>query len=296
MLVHEDAHQFRDRQRRVRVVELEDVFLRQLSQILVAGFQILLDHALDRSGDEEILLLQAQLLALHVVVAGIEDVADRAREVLLLHCLLVVALVEGLQVEQLDGLRIPDAQRVDEAVAVADDREIVRDSLDCRIAFLLEHRPAVLAGIRRDVAAEVDLLLVLGPAQLERVAVREPVVRHFDLVAVLDLLLEHAVVVADAAAVRRVVQGRERVEEAGGKPSEAAVAERRIRLLVFDRVDVEAELLERFLHFLVSAEVDRVVAERAPHQEFHGQVDDLLGILLVKRLLRLHPAVDDLVL
>ena len=47
----------------------------------------------------------------------------------------------------------------------------------------------------------------------------------FDLAAVDDLLLEHAVVVADAVAVAGNAKGRHRIEETGSQAAQAAVAQ-----------------------------------------------------------------------
>ena len=96
---------------------------------------------------------------------------------------------------------------------------------------------------------------MLRTLQLERIAVLQPVVRHLALETVLDLLLEHTVGIADAAAVSVVAARCERVEEAGGQSSETAVAESRIRLLVLKHVDVEPELLQSLAHAIVLAEV-----------------------------------------
>ena len=137
---------------------------------------------------------------------------------------------------------------------------------------------------------------VLGSAKLERIAVLKPVVRHFLLVAVNDLLLEHAVVITDAAAVSGVVEGCQRVKETCCQTAQTTVAQSRVGLLVLDGVHVEAELLEGFFDGGIGHQVDRVVAESTAHQELHGQIDQSLGILIVKRLLGAHPAVNDLVL
>jgi hypothetical protein len=50
--------------------------------------------------------------------------------------------------------------------------------------------------------------------------------------AVLDVLREHAVFVADAVAERRQAQRGHRIQEAGRQPAQAAVAQRRVGLAV----------------------------------------------------------------
>ena len=231
-----------------------------------------------------------------MIVVRVENLGQRLCQILLLHCLVIIPLVKGIQRKIIDGLRIPDAQRVHKAVAVAHDRHVVGDGLDGAVALLPEHDPSVCRLIGGHVAAEVHLLGVLGPAKLKRVAVLEPVVRNLHLIAVADLLLEHPVAVADAAAVGGIVQGCEGVQETCRKASEAAVAQSRIRLLVLDLVDVKAELCEGLLHRRKGLQVDQVVAEGAAHQELHGEVVQGLRVRLLKCLLGSHPVVDDLIL
>ena len=182
-------------------------------------------------------------------------------------------------------------------VLVADDRDIIRNGADGRIVLVNVVRLACrLIVLDARVAAETDFLRVLRALQLERIEVLQPVVRYFLLEAVDDLLAEHAVVVADAAAICVIAACRERIHEARRKTAEAAVAERRIRFLILDRVDVKTELFERFLDTFVLAEVQQVVAERAADQELHGKIVDDLGLLLVECLAGVHPLVDDRVL
>ena len=59
-----------------------------------------------------------------------------------------------------------------------------------------------------------------------------------DLPAVLDLLAEHAVLVAQAVADRRDLERGQRVEKAGGQPAQPAVAQPRVGLLLEQGVPV----------------------------------------------------------
>ena len=91
--------------------------------------------SLHRAGDEEVLLLEPQLLALRRVVDRVEHLGDVLRGVLLLDGADVVAVVEDREVELLAGARAPEAHGVDGVVAVAGDRRVVGDAehrLRCR--------------------------------------------------------------------------------------------------------------------------------------------------------------------
>ena len=277
------------------VVELEDILLMKLSDVVVC-LHVLLDRALKCGGHEEVLLFETQLLALDMVIAGIEDVADRAGQVLLFHGFLVLTSVKRVQLEAHYRLRVPDSQSIYKTVAVSDDRQVIGNSLYSAVAFLFVHGAAVSVQIGGDISAEVDFLCILRSSQLQGIAVIQPVVRNFHLIAVSDLLLEHTVLVADTCAVCGIVQSCKGIQEACRKSSKTAITESRVGLLVFDGVKLEAELFERLLDGLISHQVDGVIAESAAHEELHGQVNDLLGILFVEDLLGPHPAVDDLVL
>ena len=87
-----------------------------------------------------------------------------------------------------------------------------------------------------DISAETHFFCVLRTAKFEGVAVLQPVVRLLHLVTILNLLLEHAIAVADAAAVSRVPQGCQRIQEAGSQTSQAAISKSRVRLLVFQKI------------------------------------------------------------
>jgi len=81
------------------------------------------------------------------------------------------------------------------------------------------------------------------------------------LPAVDDLLLEDAELVADAVSECRNFERRQRIDETGREPAEAAVAESRLRLLRKQLVEIETELRDGLLDALVDAKVDEVIAE-----------------------------------
>ena len=98
---------------------------------------------------------------------------------------------------------------------------------------------------RLDRAAEADLVGDFGPLELPGIAERQPVLRHLDLPAVAEDLAEQAVVIADAIAEAGDADGRHALQEAGGEPAEAAIAERGVRLELLDARRVDAELGQR---------------------------------------------------
>ena len=105
-----------------------------------------------------------------MVVIRVEHLGDGSREVLLFHGSLIVAAVKRIQAEARNGLRIPDAKRVHNVIAVAHNREIVGNRTDRLVVLLVEAGLAVLhAG--RDIAAELDLAGILVTLNLKGIAV-----------------------------------------------------------------------------------------------------------------------------
>ena len=276
----------------MRLVQVDERLLRQ--QRPVGGTVVVHEPAQDvreRAAREEVLLAEAQLLAGHRVVVGVEDLREVLGEHLRLDRLHVGALVEVGEVELVHRLRAPETERVD-GVGVTDDGQVVGDAL--HLLGALPH-PLGLAAILHvlHAAAELDDLRVLRTGELPRITVLEPVVRLLHLLAVHDALAEDAVVVPKAVAHTGEVEGGHRVEEAGGKASEAAVAEAGVHLEVPQRVPVEAVLLQRLRALGVQLQVDHVVAQKTSDEELERQVVDAPFLLLVVMLLRLHPPLHE---
>lgn len=148
------------------IVELESHFLIELADIAV-GTHIFCHSLLHGSGDKEILLLQAQFLARIVVVVGIEHLHDISRQVLLLHGLLIIALVKGIQLETHHRLRVPDPQGVHDMVAIAHDGQIKGNGIDGLVTLLGEMLSAVLVPGNGHITSELYLFFIFGSAQFK---------------------------------------------------------------------------------------------------------------------------------
>ncbi len=92
-VVDQNAHQLRDHQCRVGIVDLDNVFLVEVLQRAV-GLDMLAGDGLDGGADEEILLLEPQGLALVVVILRIEHLGNGVRHGPLLVGLEILAPVE----------------------------------------------------------------------------------------------------------------------------------------------------------------------------------------------------------
>jgi hypothetical protein len=69
----------------------------------------------------------------------------------------------------------------------------------------------------------------------------KPVVRHFDLIPIDNLLLENTISVPQAITPGRVVEGGQAVQEASSQSTKTAVSEGSIVLLTNDVLNTESE-------------------------------------------------------
>ena len=152
------------------IVQLERRLLIELADVVMVSL-ITGNGLLHAGGDKEILLLQTQLLACHMVVVGVQNLYQQLRQVLFLHGLLIIALVKGVQAEGIHGLCVPDTQGIHHIVAIAYYRQVAGDSPYGLIALLDKMVLAVLIDLYVYIAAELDDLRVLRTAELKGIAV-----------------------------------------------------------------------------------------------------------------------------
>ena len=240
--------------------------------------QHLVDEVAHRAGDEEVLLLQAQLLALRRGVLGVEHHRDLLGEGLVAHGLDVVAGVELGEVEGAGRLGAPQPQRVDAPVAVAGDHVVVGHAEDVPVRTPSGCARAVVVGVLLGAAAELHAHGVLGVRELPRVAELQPRVGVLDLPAVDERLAEDAVLVADAVADAGHRHRRERVDEAGREPAQSAVAEARLDLLPAQGAQRDAQLPEALLDDVVHVGGEQRVVELPAQEVLRREVADRLGL------------------
>mmetsp|Transcript_3621 Transcript_3621/g.7935 ORF Transcript_3621/g.7935 Transcript_3621/m.7935 type:complete len:235 (-) Transcript_3621:185-889(-) len=168
---------------------------------------------------------------------------------------------------------------------VPGDRRVVRNG-----AHNFASRPPNSLVGPFDVAKEPNGVRHVQPLHFPRVSVREPVVRHLDLVAfVADLLEKHAILVPNPIPPAGIVSGGERVHKARGKTTETAISEPRIALDLQNVLELVPKSQQRLFVVRLDAGVGERVLEVAPHEELQREIIHPLHIALREVLLRIIP-------
>ena len=148
-------------------------------------------------------------------------------------------------------------------VVVADNRYVVRYGTDGRIFFVYTFQVAFAVRTHVGVAAKAHVYGLVDFLYFPREAVDEPVIRQFYLLVVNDTLVEEPVLVPDAAAMARQLQGCQGVDETGCQTAEAAVAQTRVPFFRDDFIQVPAQILQAGTANIFHADADEVGLEQA---------------------------------
>ncbi len=108
-------------------------------------------------------------------------------------------------------------------------------------------------------------------ANAPRVAELRPIVGVLALEAVLYRLLEQTVFITYAIALKRQLHSGGAVEKARRKPSQAAVAQRRVFNLLKSH-KVSARAVQQLLGVIVQTQAQDIVIHRASHKELHRKI------------------------
>ena len=168
------------------VVELDGRIFGQMIPTETLMAAEIAHNVLQRRAGEDILLLDAQALALPRGVVGVEDAGDVLGLVFVFERLIVVLCVERIEVQLLLGFALPETERADGLGVVADDRHIVGYAVDGLVGELDFHG---------------QLIAAVAPG----VAVFRPVIGVFTLTVVFKRLLEQAEAIAQAVSHERQI-------------------------------------------------------------------------------------------
>ena len=296
VLIDEQAHELDDRERRMRIVQLDGNGTIELADAASVG-QMLRDHVLERCAHAEILLPEPQLLALRRRIVRIQH----AREILRIHLFgdrgRIVARVEIFDAKRRDGPPRPQPQMIHRGAAIAGNQQVISDGPDIVGIDPFVEDTALLVAHRPDVATEAHAITDATAAAFPEIVHAEPGARDFALRAVAaDDLHENAVVVANTVARRGIAERRERIQKARCEATQTAVAESRILFFRRDVFEVVSERRKRLAHLIDQAIVERRqrIDQAASEQKLHRQITDTFDMRLRNAGARRNPPLREL--
>ncbi len=257
-LIEENAHQFRNRHRRVRVVQLQGNFFRKLAPVGVGGPKSPHNVGQGNRATRKYSLHKAQALALGRGIIGIQNPRDGFSRQRFSHRADEITLAERLEVEVIGCGRRPEAERVDGAAAIANDRSVIRQANQTRSPPQNRAQAAVphLKG-----AVEPHVHFFVRTRDFPRIGPAQPIVRLLDLPAILEDLFEHAVFVAEPMAHGRQLHRGHGIQKARCQPAQSAVAQAGIGFLLEQFQPVNASVIDRRFHEITEEEICDIVGQ-----------------------------------
>ena len=276
-VVHQDAHQLRDGKGGVGIIELDGI---ELGKVIHGAVALHVGAGDLRKGgaDKEILLAQPQLLALLVVIVGVEDLADGFGTGGFTEGAQIVAVIEAFHIDA-GALRLPQPQNADCIGIVAGNIHIVGHRQHRFVVDVLLHQVALVPVLLQP-AAEFDLDGVLLIGTQPYLAAGQPVIGQLGLGAVHQLLLKDAVFIEDGIAGAVVAVGGHSVQVTGRQPAQTAVAQARVGFALVQLFRRGAKGSQRLGKGFQQPQVIQAVFQALAHQELHRKVVDALFLLL----------------
>ena len=205
-----------------------------------------------------------------MVIVWIKDINDQFCKVLLLYCFVIITSVKLIKFEVCNRFCIPYTQCIYYMITISYDWHIIRNSHNRLIIFLDKFIfSCYRIFLETDISAKAYFFCVLFTANFKWISFFQPVVRNLHLISIFDFLFEHSITVTDSTSVCRIVQCCKRIKETCCKTSKTTISKSRIRLLVFNHVQINIHLFQCFFYIFICCHIDEVVTKCTSHKELH---------------------------
>ena len=124
----------------------------------------------------------------------------------------------------------------------------------------------------------MDLVLYIDSLDLPRISITQPKIRDFALIAIMDDLLEDAVIVSYAISPGRIVESRHRVKETCSQSSQATVTQSSIYLLLIDVLERVPQIFQSLFVLLFNIEITESILKTPSNEELQRYIVYFLGI------------------
>ena len=205
-----------------------------------------------------------------MVIVWIKDINDQFCKVFLFYSFVVITSVKLIQFEICDRFCIPYTQCIYYMVTISNNWHVIRNGHNRLIIFLNEYVfTCSRVFLKTDISTKTYFFRVLFTANFKWISFFQPVVRNLHLISIFDFLFEHSITVTDSTSICRIVQCCKRIKETCCKTSKTTISKSRIRLLVFNHVQINIHLFQCFFYIFICCHIDEVVAKCTSHKELH---------------------------
>ena len=287
-IVHKYAHQLRNHQCRMGIVNLNHIFLMEVFQRSIC-VQVVGDDTLNGCRNKEILLFQTQRFTFVMVVVRVKDFGNRFRHSLFLLCAEKITLCKQIHIQRRCGTGIPQPQGVDVFGSVTRNHHITRNGQN-RCGVFMHHVQMSIVPELTHIAVEMDFLRLFGFGQKPCRTDVFPVVGKFHLLSLNDFLLENAQFVTDGITRCGNVQCGHGIQITRRKTSQTAVTQSRVGFQFKNVVGTEAQIFQSFLELRQNLQIIGVFHQTAPDKKFKREIMNLLFPVAACLFDRLHPA------
>ena len=234
------------------IVDLDAHMLMQVIQVHPSLLRFRKDE-LSRVAHHEILLIDSQKLSGLIAVIGIQEEGQISSDVVFVKIDSVSdhVFIHAVQIEQM------------QAVAA--------------VLLIPRHVDVVHGGSHGEVF-ERHFKMAFRPGQ--PAFRRDPGILFLILLVVLEFLQEQAVVIVQSHAVSGQPKRRDGIQEAGSKPSQAAVSQRGLQLDLLNLGNVLPVLFQHISDFLKQPQIDQVVGKQLADEELCGNIIQLPASLV----------------
>ncbi len=245
-LIDEEPHELGHGKRRVGIVELEDHLVRKQFPSLGVPAAKPTGDIPHSTSDEEVLLSETELPTRLDVVGRVEHPIECLDPCALGDSLDIVALRENVEIELGCRLGVPQPQDTDRVGLETCNQNVVGYAIHGPPVGPTRSVAAGIGPVPIDPSSETNRNPEIVSADLPGEATLEPGIGMLDLPTVFKGLTKHAVVVSQTVAIRRIVEGGQRIQKTGRQSAETTVAETRIGFLVQNGIQIESEQLHGF--------------------------------------------------
>ena len=169
---------------------------------IIMGTHEMAYNALYTSRYKEVLLNQTEALALSGAIIWIQELSNLIYLVAVLLTLLNLIIGKACIIgEILICLSIPKTQGIYSAVLVANNRYIIRHCSYLSVIIVNSSGGTIIVNMHICLAAKANLYSLVRLAELPGKAIAQPVIWNLNLLAINNLLLKKAILVADTAAM-----------------------------------------------------------------------------------------------